>query len=97
MIRFLTLTEEAEQDLLEARDWYDKKQIKLGDDFMVAVDACFASIERNPEMFIFSHGRVRRALMKKFPYVVLFRVSEEEILIVGCLHTRQDRSKWEER
>ncbi len=97
MIRFLTLTEEAEQDLLEARDWYDKKQLKLGDDFMVAVDTCFASIERNPEMFIFSHGRVRRALMKKFPYVVLFRVSEDEILIVGCLHTRRDRSNWEER
>jgi plasmid stabilization system protein ParE len=97
LIRFLTLTEEAEQDLLEARDWYDKKQIKLGDDFLFAVDACFASIERNPDAFAFSHGRVRRALMKKFPYVVLFRVSEEEILIVGCLHTRRDRSKWEER
>jgi plasmid stabilization system protein ParE len=97
LIRFLTLTEEAEQDLLEARDWYDKKQFKFGDDFMFAVDACFASIERNPDAFIFSHGQVRRALLKKFPYVVLFRVSEEEILIVGCLHTRRDRSSWEER
>lgn len=97
MIRLLVLTEHAELDLLETRDWYDQQRLGLGDDFMFAVDVCFAQIERTPEAFMFSHGQVRKTFLKKFPYVVLFRVTREEILIVGCLHTSRDRSNWENR
>jgi toxin ParE1/3/4 len=97
LTHLLVLTDQAELDLLETRDWYDRQRFGLGDDFMFAVDACFAQIERAPEAFVFSHERVRRALLKKFPYAVLFRVSEDEILIVGCLHTSRDRTSWEER
>jgi toxin ParE1/3/4 len=97
LTRLLILTDEAELDLLEARDWYDKQRWGLGNDFMFAVDACFARIEQAPEAFVFSHGKVRRALLSKFPYAVLFRILDEEILIVGCLHTSRDRSSWEER
>jgi toxin ParE1/3/4 len=97
LTHLLVLTDQAELDLLETRDWYDRQRFGLGDDFMFAVDACFAQIECAPEAFVFSHERVRRALLKKFPYAVLFRVSEDEILIVGCLHTSRDRTSWEER
>ena len=95
MTRWLVLTEEAELDLLKARDWYDTQRFGLGNEFMFAVDACFANVEAMPDAFVVVHGKVRRALLKKFPYVVLFRVSAEEILIVGCLHTSRDRSSWQ--
>lgn len=97
MKRFLVLTELAELDLLEAQDWYDRRRWGLGNEFMFAVDACFARIELAPEAFVFSHGNVRRALLQQFPYAVLFKVLDEEITIVGCLHTSRDRSSWEER
>lgn len=97
LTRWLVLTEKAEADLLETRDWYDAQRFGLGNEFIFAVDACFANIEAMPDAFVVTHGDVRRALLKKFPYAVLFRVADEEILIVGCLHTSRDRSSWEER
>ena len=93
----LILTEQAEKDLIEAQIWYDQLGYGLGDAFMRAVDACFAVIERNPEAFPFSHGQVRRALLRKYPYAVLFRPTGQDILIVGCLHTSRDRSSWWDR
>ena len=97
LTRWLVLTEKAESDLLATRDWCDAQRFGLGDEFIFAVDACFANVEAMPDAFVVAHGDVRRALLKKFPYAVLFRVADEEILIVGCLHTSRDRSSWEER
>ena len=34
----LTISPEAEQDLAEARDWYEEKRIGLGGEFLLAVD-----------------------------------------------------------
>jgi plasmid stabilization system protein ParE len=94
---FLILTEQAEQDLIEAQTWYEARGYGLADGFLRALDACFAVIERHPEAFPFSHGQVRRALLRKYPYAVLLRATGKDILIVGCLHTSRDRSSWWDR
>jgi toxin ParE1/3/4 len=93
----LVLTEQAELDLLEAKAWYEARGYGLGAAFMRSVDASFSLIERHPEAFPISHGQVRRTLLRKFPYVVLFRAADDEILIVGCLHTSRERSSWWDR
>ena len=66
LTRWLVLTEEAELDLLKARDWYDAQRFGLGNEFMFAVDACFANVEAMPDAFVVVHGKVRRVLLKKF-------------------------------
>jgi toxin ParE1/3/4 len=64
---------------------------------MRSVDASFSLIERHPEAFPISHGQVRRTSLRKFPYVLLFRARDDEVLIVGCLHTSRERSSWWDR
>jgi hypothetical protein len=39
----------ANADLLEARDWYERKRPGLGDEFLAAVSETFIRLENSPE------------------------------------------------
>lgn len=39
----------------------------------------------------------RQALVRRFPYRVLYRLLGEEIVVVACFHARRDPSNWKLR
>jgi toxin ParE1/3/4 len=49
----------------------------LAAEFLRALDATIAAVERNPDQFPQVHGEKRRALLRRFPYGVIFSVSDE--------------------
>ncbi len=59
-------------DLLAAAKWYDDISVELGDRFRAAIDERFDSIELNPESYGLARGTTRAAMVRGFPYVVLF-------------------------
>jgi plasmid stabilization system protein ParE len=61
---------EAAQDIDEAYGWYEDRRVGLGEEFLSCVDACIQSIRRLPEMHAKVHEEYRRALVRRFPYVV---------------------------
>lgn len=74
-----------EAELHEVRDYYNDKSQGLGDDFINEFEREALRIASMPERWMFVRGDIRRALMKRFPYVVLFRASDEStvrILVV---------------
>jgi plasmid stabilization system protein ParE len=75
MNRKLILRPEAEAELAEAIDWYESRGKGLGADFMRAVDAAMAAIERNPERYQIIKGQVRRAVLRRFPYGLIYVAS----------------------
>ena len=68
------LTAEAELDLVEAIRWYDERDQELGDDLLRRVYQCIASIERNPLLFPIVHRQMRRALVRRFPFQILYEI-----------------------
>jgi len=40
---------------------------------------------------------MRRAMLHGFPYAVMYTVSDEQILIVGCRHARRNPAEWTKR
>ncbi|HEY2143833.1 MAG TPA: hypothetical protein VGH06_05725 [Candidatus Udaeobacter sp.] len=44
--------DEAEADIAEAAIWYERRCAGLGAEFVRSVDACFALISRQPEVFL---------------------------------------------
>ena len=93
----LALSPAAFEDLREAADWYDGQRPGLGDVFLASVDACFSRIERLPQAFPESEAGVRSALLRRFPYVVHFRIEKERIEVLAVWHGHRDPEGWIER
>jgi toxin ParE1/3/4 len=91
------LTPEAELDLIEAIRWYDERDQELGDDFLRRVYRCIASVERNPRLFPIVHRQMRRALVRRFPFQLLYEIESEEIIIYAIFHSSRDPETWKQR
>jgi hypothetical protein len=87
-----------ECDVLESADWYDQRLPGLGNLFVV--DPARVATQRiieQPSLFAPTEHGLRYVRLKRFPYVVLFDVTETEILMLGVLHTARSIEKWRER
>lgn len=86
-----------DSDVREAAGWYDRRSPGLGDAFVDLVRQCVADILADPERFALSPSGCRYVRLPRFPYVVLFDFADNELLILGVLHTARSIEKWRER
>ena len=92
------LSEEAEEDVIEGYEWYEKRQLGLGDRFISALDLARQKIIANPKTYnIIYKGKVRSFLVSKFPYIVLYIVNGNSIDVIAIFNTNQHPRKWEQR
>jgi toxin ParE1/3/4 len=97
MILPIRLLTEARAELSDAVDWYDRQRPKLGSAFFAEVQAVFNRIAANPELYATVHGQVRKAPVRRFPHVVLYREEPGEVVIISVFHTSRDPSIWQQR
>ena len=97
MTRILLVSALAESDLAHAGDWYNRIRPGLGDDLVLCVEHALGRILENPEAFIVVLPGVRRALIRRFPYGVFFRVRQQRVEIEAVFHLRADPSFLVER
>jgi plasmid stabilization system protein ParE len=80
----------AEQDLLEAQVWYTGKNPNLGDRFRSSVDRVLQLLGDSPLIFPSVYGKVRRASIEGFPYLLYYVVLPDRVSILGCFHARRN-------
>ena len=97
MTRRILFRPEAQAELTEAVEWYETRGSGLGAEFLRALDATIANISRHPAANVVIFGGVRRALLRRFPYSVIYALSDDEILIVACIHGKRDPDRWKQR
>jgi plasmid stabilization system protein ParE len=97
MTRILLVSALAESDLADAADWYNRILSGLGDDFVLCVELALDRILEHPEAFTLILPAVRRALVRRFPYGVFFRLRHERIEIEAVFHLRADPARFPER
>jgi plasmid stabilization system protein ParE len=88
---------EAETDLANARDWYERQRTGLGAAFLLCVEEVLERIARTPEMYRVGYHDIRRALTRRFPYAVYYRIVDNAVVVLGVLHTRRDPREWQSR
>jgi len=64
-------------DLNTARHHYNKQLAGLGDAFRTEVYATIQRIRNDPSMYMETEG-TRRALLRRFPYSVIYRLMGED-------------------
>jgi plasmid stabilization system protein ParE len=85
------------EEIRAAGEWYEQRGPGLTADFLRAVDAAVASVCRNPDQYPAVHKEMHRALLRRFPYSLIYTFSEEELIILACAHWRQRPSRWQNR
>ena len=93
----LIIAPEAEQDLLQAYEWYEDRRRGLGDEFLDCVDACIQGICRMPLLYAKVYEEFRRALLRRFPYAVFYEHTGTKVTVYCIFHTSQDPEKWRHR
>lgn len=97
MSRAIRLRPQAEAELIEAVLWYEARGPGLGAEFGRAFEAALSAIERNPLAFPILLKNARRALLRRFPYSIVYTVSEKEIVILACFHAKRNPRRLRER
>ncbi len=87
----------ARLELLDAIDYYNRQRPGLGEDFLAEVDQLCAAIVANPLRWAPDARGRRRALMKRFPYKLIFRVRAKDIYLVAAAHNKRAPGYWESR
>jgi len=93
MTRVLLIRPEAEQDLTEARDWYDRKRTGLGDEFIDAVAVAMVELERDAERRRLYFRDFRRIVLRRFPYKVFYQVIGDRVVVFRVLHAKQEHRR----
>jgi plasmid stabilization system protein ParE len=93
----LVFRPQAESELLDARRWYEERRPGLGRAFATAVADAVADVLENPLAHPRVHGETRRALVRRFPYAVYFRVLPDELVVLAVMHGRRLPRRWQSR
>lgn len=97
MAKNLIILSQAEQDVTEAYDWSQERELGIGEEFLRCIDASIQLIERNPEIYLFVHEQYRIALVRRFPYAIFYEYFEETITVYAVFHCSQNAKKWRSR
>lgn len=89
---------QARAEIREARSWYEGQVAGLGRAFIAEVETTLAFLRLHPQMYmeLSDNGQVRRALLHRFPYSLVYELtSESEVVVLACRHVKQAEMNWE--
>jgi toxin ParE1/3/4 len=84
----------AEHELNEAAQYYDLEDAGLGSSFLEEADRCLQSIEAHPEAGPVLRGSVRRRLLRRFPYALLYKIKPNGIRILAVMNLKRRPMYW---
>jgi plasmid stabilization system protein ParE len=91
-------TPTARAELIDAQDWYENEVPGLGRRFRTAVDTVVQSMSSNPRQFPVVYKGIRRALLRRFPYALMFVIETDETLtVIACFHGSRNPARWQHR
>ena len=88
----------ARVELIDAQEWYENEARGLGRRFRAAVDAVVERMSANPRQFPVIYKSIRRTLLRRFPYALMFVIEDDGTLtVIACFHGSRDPSHWQRR
>lgn len=84
----------AAKELRDARGYYELEFTGLGARFSADVQAAIARIVRYPAAWNVERGEIRRCLLQRFPYKVLYSVEPDHIFVIAIAHQHRKPDYW---
>ena len=88
---------EAREELLAAIDYYTDAEPGLGMAFYTEIESAIELIEGYPDFWTEIGGGIRRCLVRRFPYAILYTRETSRIFIYAIMHTKREPGYWRNR
>ena len=93
-VRFLTL---ADQEVDDAVLWYNEREDDLGRRFLDELDRAVRLVRTYPKASTEIEAGIRRCLLARFPYSLVYGIDEETIVVIAVAHLHRRPRYWADR
>lgn len=84
----------AERELNDAAQYYELESQGLGASFLQEVDRCLRLIDEHPEAGAILRGAVRRRLLRRFPYAILYKTGSVGVRVLAIMNLKRRPTYW---
>lgn len=88
---------EAEAEFLDAIEYYESLESGLGYDFAIEVRTAIQRAEAFPLAWASLDGEVRRSLVRRFPFGVVYAEDSTGLFILAVMHLHRAPDSWKNR
>src|SRR5260370_35695585 len=97
MTHRFTIQPEAANEANEAFNWYEDQQPGLGGEFYRELTRCLEFIIENPLLSRIGYRGLRKRKLDRFPYLVFYRATDVELVVVSVFHGSRNPTVWKKR
>lgn len=87
----------AENEMFEAARFYESRKPGLSKDFLDEVERTIVSVEKQPHLGAKHSANIRRRIIRRFPFGVLYAVEPDRIVVVAVMHLHRRPDYWKGR
>jgi plasmid stabilization system protein ParE len=96
-VKRITFHPEAEAELVAAAALYEAHSAGLGVEFLDEVERATRALVSYPKIGHRFSRRLRRLLVRRFPYGLLYRIEADAVRVVAVAHVRRPPGYWRGR
>jgi plasmid stabilization system protein ParE len=93
----LVFRSEVSQELDEIYSWYESQQLGLGDNFLEEIEEALERICQMPESYPAVYRDIRRAVVRRFPYTIYYRLVSSRLIVTAVFHGHRNPKAWQTR
>jgi plasmid stabilization system protein ParE len=89
------ISSKAQREIAESWNWYEDRQLGLGDRFLNEIAEHIRKIEQTPIKFPIRFKSYRETPVPVFPFLIIYRINERKriIRIVSIFHTSRNPTR----
>ncbi len=87
----------AEVELWEAVEYYENCQVGLGHKFSRSFQEVLYLLDQHPFAWPQLTGEIRRCLVPRFPYAVIYQWHDQGVEILAIMHLHRHPDYWKSR
>lgn len=84
----------AAKELQDTREYYELEFAGLGERFVTEVKLAIERIVQYPTAWSVERGDVRRNILPRFPYKLLYSVEPDHIFVIAIAHQHRKPDYW---
>ena len=93
----MEILEIARREFDEAKEFYEIEQPGLGTQFDEQIKHSLLRIQKYPQAWPPERKEIRRYIVHKFPYKILYSIQDDKIVVLAFAHLHRQPDYWVDR